>query len=299
MALGIVQQLKDLAAVPENRHYIVNEHGCLPGLVTFVAHEEEEVRRTALEALEMLAAEPRNVKAMKEEPGMAKALEQIAESEHAGEKEKAHVILSSIKNFEEDGLELAVSTTTLASAENEEKENSSGGVDYEETVITTTTTTTKRKVKAKRGANIDADIRPLRARQTRDGTGRVRKVKRKARTYTIYIMGLAIESDREQVERALLARKGIISFLIDLTEQKVVVRAVISGEAVIDTIATSGYEASFDKPEKATAIIDFLEDDGDEEDESMSIVEHGACDQAPQEEGWLGWGSRIGRALWG
>ena len=60
MALSVVQQLRDLAAVPDNRHFIVRDHGCLPGLVSFVSSPEEDVKLVALQALEFLSEEPKN-----------------------------------------------------------------------------------------------------------------------------------------------------------------------------------------------------------------------------------------------
>lgn len=58
-ALGVVRQLRDLAADPQNRRKIVHDQGCLPGLVLLLDHNEEEVVSTALEVREsVLFTEP-------------------------------------------------------------------------------------------------------------------------------------------------------------------------------------------------------------------------------------------------
>jgi len=55
MALAVVTQLRALAAVVENRPFIVRDHGCLPGLVSFLRDDDEQVVFTALETLNFLA----------------------------------------------------------------------------------------------------------------------------------------------------------------------------------------------------------------------------------------------------
>ena len=47
-ALAIVNQLRDLAADPLNRRAIVEDHGCLPGLILFLDHTNPQVVYSAL-----------------------------------------------------------------------------------------------------------------------------------------------------------------------------------------------------------------------------------------------------------
>lgn len=42
-ALSVVCQLRDLASEPQNREAIVQDQGCLPGLVLFLDHQDAEV----------------------------------------------------------------------------------------------------------------------------------------------------------------------------------------------------------------------------------------------------------------
>lgn len=42
-ALAVVTQLRDLASEPQNREAIVQDQGCLPGLVLFLDHKDSNV----------------------------------------------------------------------------------------------------------------------------------------------------------------------------------------------------------------------------------------------------------------
>ncbi|KAG7271090.1 hypothetical protein CRUP_022641 [Coryphaenoides rupestris] len=54
-ALAVVNQLRDLAADPLNRRVIVEDHGCLPGLILFLDHTNPQVVYSALLAVRYLA----------------------------------------------------------------------------------------------------------------------------------------------------------------------------------------------------------------------------------------------------
>lgn len=47
-ALSVVNQLRDLAADPLNRRAIVQDQGCLPGLILFLDHPNPQVVHSAL-----------------------------------------------------------------------------------------------------------------------------------------------------------------------------------------------------------------------------------------------------------
>lgn len=47
-ALAVVNQLRDLAADPMNRRAIVQDQGCLPGLILFLDHPNPQVVYSAL-----------------------------------------------------------------------------------------------------------------------------------------------------------------------------------------------------------------------------------------------------------
>lgn len=48
-ALSVVTQLRDLASEPQNRAVIVQDEGCLPGLVLFLDHQSHDVLLATLQ----------------------------------------------------------------------------------------------------------------------------------------------------------------------------------------------------------------------------------------------------------
>ncbi|XP_057219487.1 armadillo repeat containing 1, like [Triplophysa rosa] len=78
-ALSVVTQLRDLASEPQNREVIVQDQGCLPGLVLFLDHKDPQVLFATLQTLRYLAESPRNINTMKNELGMMVSLETLME----------------------------------------------------------------------------------------------------------------------------------------------------------------------------------------------------------------------------
>ncbi|KAJ8275286.1 hypothetical protein COCON_G00099110 [Conger conger] len=78
-ALSVVTQLRDLASEPQNREAIVQDQGCLPGLVLFLDHQDSQVLYSTLQTLRYLAESPLNIKTMKNELGMMVSLEHLME----------------------------------------------------------------------------------------------------------------------------------------------------------------------------------------------------------------------------
>uniref|UniRef100_A0A3Q3E8Y8 Armadillo repeat-containing protein 1 n=1 Tax=Labrus bergylta TaxID=56723 RepID=A0A3Q3E8Y8_9LABR len=76
-ALSVVSQLRDLASEPQNREVIVQDQGCLPGLVLFLDHQNPEVLLATLQTLRYLAELSRNIATMKNELGMMVSLENL------------------------------------------------------------------------------------------------------------------------------------------------------------------------------------------------------------------------------
>ncbi|XP_028997085.1 armadillo repeat containing 1, like [Betta splendens] len=79
-ALSVVSQLRDLASEPQNREAIVQDQGCLPGLVLFLDHKNPEVLFATLQTLRYLAEFSPNIPNMKNELGMMVSLENLMES---------------------------------------------------------------------------------------------------------------------------------------------------------------------------------------------------------------------------
>uniref|UniRef100_A0A3P9K3L5 Armadillo repeat-containing protein 1 n=1 Tax=Oryzias latipes TaxID=8090 RepID=A0A3P9K3L5_ORYLA len=76
-ALSVVCQLRDLASEPQNREAIVQDQGCLPGLVLFLDHQDAEVLFATLQTLRYLAELTPNITTMKNELGMMVSLENL------------------------------------------------------------------------------------------------------------------------------------------------------------------------------------------------------------------------------
>ncbi|KAG5850233.1 hypothetical protein ANANG_G00080070 [Anguilla anguilla] len=76
-ALAVVNQLRDLAADPLNRRPIVQDQGCLPGLILFLDHPNPQVVYSALLALRYLAECRANREKMKGELGMMLSLQNV------------------------------------------------------------------------------------------------------------------------------------------------------------------------------------------------------------------------------
>ncbi|XP_051517288.1 armadillo repeat-containing protein 1-like [Myxocyprinus asiaticus] len=76
-ALSVVTQLRDLASEPQNREAIVQDQGCLPGLVLFLDHKDSKVLFATLQTLRYLAESPQNINTMKNELGMMVSLESL------------------------------------------------------------------------------------------------------------------------------------------------------------------------------------------------------------------------------
>ncbi|XP_059390815.1 armadillo repeat-containing protein 1-like [Carassius carassius] len=76
-ALAVVNQLRDLAADPLNRQAIVEDQGCLSGLILFFDHPNPQVVYSALLAVRYLAECRSNREKMKGELGMMLSLQNI------------------------------------------------------------------------------------------------------------------------------------------------------------------------------------------------------------------------------
>lgn len=78
-ALAVVNQLRDLAADPMNRRAIVQDQGCLPGLILFLDHPNPQVVYSALLAIRYLAECRANREKLKAELGMMLSLQNVVQ----------------------------------------------------------------------------------------------------------------------------------------------------------------------------------------------------------------------------
>ncbi|KAM8849201.1 uncharacterized protein AB9W97_021014 isoform 1-T1 [Spinachia spinachia] len=75
--LAVVNQLRDLAADPMNCRAIVQDRGCLPGLILFLDNPNPQVVYSALLAIRYLAEYRANQQQLKEELGMLPSLHNV------------------------------------------------------------------------------------------------------------------------------------------------------------------------------------------------------------------------------
>lgn len=95
-AQGVVNQLRELAAVPSNREYIVKDQGCLPGLVLFLDNDDLEVVYTALETISFLSQADSNKTHMKEELGLMVSLRKIIQESSPRQRTLASTIVATL-----------------------------------------------------------------------------------------------------------------------------------------------------------------------------------------------------------
>ncbi|XP_042338843.1 armadillo repeat-containing protein 1-like [Plectropomus leopardus] len=78
-ALAVVNQLRDLAADPMNRRAIVQDQGCLPGLILFLDNPNPQVVYSALLAIRYLSECRANREKLKGELGMMLSLQNVVQ----------------------------------------------------------------------------------------------------------------------------------------------------------------------------------------------------------------------------
>ncbi|KAF7691636.1 armadillo repeat-containing protein 1 [Silurus meridionalis] len=113
-ALAVVNQLRDLAADPLNRRAIVEDQGCLPGLILFLDHHNPQVVYSALLAVRYLAECRANREKLKGVLGMMLSLQNVMQkSTSPGETKllasEIYEILQNSSNAEAEQAEEAAS----------------------------------------------------------------------------------------------------------------------------------------------------------------------------------------------
>lgn len=228
-AKEIVGTLRTLASDPNNRAHIVRDQGCLPGLVIFLTDKDSEVVFTALEVVYFLSLHAGNRPQMASEPGLLKNVKKLMVTGSLKEKKVAIQAYTNLqahaaKEPKPEQNAEATTHTDVPAAENQAEAKSHAKP-------TTALAGHKHPMQAKTGLSMYGDSVRTRA----------------ANTFTLYIGGMNTESARSQIESILLKSKGVISFFFDLCEQKVVIRATMTADDVIERISSGGWKASTNK----------------------------------------------------
>ncbi|XP_049678646.1 armadillo repeat-containing protein 1 isoform X1 [Haliaeetus albicilla] len=222
-ALSVVNQLRDLAADPLNRRAIVQDQGCLPGLILFLDHPNPPVVHSAL-----LISDHINVcwkgllgvihfsflLELGLSPTLNQALRYLAECRANREKMKSELgMMLSLQN-----------------------------------VIQKTTTPGETKLLASEVYDILQSSNMSDMDNVNEMNYRRRKAQfflgstnKRAKTVVLHIDGLDDSSRRNLCEEALLKIKGVISFTFQMAVQRCVVRirSDLKAEALATAIAST------------------------------------------------------------
>ena len=77
----IVKRFLDIASVPENQGFLVQEQSCLIGLMGYLKSPDQEVALMACEAMMLLASNSDNCEALHAQPGLMKVLGKLSKSD--------------------------------------------------------------------------------------------------------------------------------------------------------------------------------------------------------------------------
>ncbi|MGH0150811.1 UNVERIFIED_CONTAM: hypothetical protein FKN15_019059 [Acipenser sinensis] len=305
-ALAIVNQLRDLAADPLNRQAIVQDQGCLPGLILFLDNPNPQVVYSALLAVRYLAECRANRERMRGELGMMQSLENVMKKTTTPGETKLlaseiYEILKSSSNAVTDQAEQASyrrKTQFFLGATNKRAktvvlhidglDDALTGIPRNEPLVRTTTPGETKLLASeiyeilKSACNTEADKAEQASyrRKTQFFLGATNKC---AKTVVLHIDGLDDAARRSLCEDALLKIKGVISFTFQMTVKRCVVRirSDLKAEALGTAIAST-------KIMKAQQIV--KGEDGDEvmisfEDASVEVEQNTDLpDYLPEEE---------------
>jgi len=118
-----------------------------------------------------------------------------------------------------------------------------------------------------------------------------------ARTHTLYVKGLNSEDRKSLLETALLTVRGIVSFLIDIYNQKVTIRSLTSLEEIVRAISSTGMTASLEDKENVLQ-FPYSYPSQFRGYTTWGITPFGTSfpKKTEKDEGWFG---KISKAIWG
>eukprot|EP00029_Vermamoeba_vermiformis_P002261 TRINITY_DN12639_c0_g1_i1.p1 TRINITY_DN12639_c0_g1~~TRINITY_DN12639_c0_g1_i1.p1 ORF type:complete len:291 (+),score=95.22 TRINITY_DN12639_c0_g1_i1:48-920(+) len=285
-AKAIVTKLKTLAADPANRTYIVKDQGCLPGLAVFMDDQDQDVVLLALEVIYFLSLETTNREVMAQQPGLLKGVRKLMATGKLKQKKVAIAAYTNLQAYADKSDEPSAPSTPN----------------------NTTTPTPIAAAPQTPTSTVAGKIRP-------GGiffSDSVRTSISQAQTCTVYVTGLKDERAKKIIGDCLLTVKGVISFIIDTNEQKIVIRTVASPDVICQAVfSNTGMRASIGKEEEE-------EEEDDKENQRPNYLPEATQAGASNGRGWFGlrgaivtmndakkeqkqegngWFSKIGKAL--
>ncbi|XP_048083814.1 armadillo repeat-containing protein 1-like isoform X1 [Alosa alosa] len=205
-ALAVAQQLRELAADPLNRRAIVEDRGCLPGLILLLDNSNPQVVYTALQALRFLAECRSNREKMRTELGMMLSLQNVTHKVGSPGETCVCVCTCRVGSPGETCVLAAEVLERLRAVCEEEEE----------------------------GAEL-----PYSCRRPRFFLGNANK---RAKTLTLHIHGLDDTSRRSVCEEALLKVRGVISFTFQMELKRCIIRirSDLTAETLGAAISSTG-----------------------------------------------------------
>lgn len=96
---SVALQLRKLASDPDNQVYIVNEKGCMKGLMGFLDNRDPEVICISLQALQFLSSHPLNKEPLSKVEGLLPKLVNLKDFDEENIKKQSHAILDNLQEF--------------------------------------------------------------------------------------------------------------------------------------------------------------------------------------------------------
>ncbi|KAM9999770.1 hypothetical protein ACTFIZ_008256 [Dictyostelium cf. discoideum] len=293
-ALSIVQSLHKLAKDVDNREHIVKDQGCLAVLVMLLGSNEDDVEMVllCLETLELLSQNQNNKQPMLKEPGLVSTLKKLQQKDQY--KSIVDKILINIEGSSDKG---TINETTKIDTPDEK-------------TTTTTTTATSYSTAPKKSASTSFSMligeklpikdTPVKSSNTASQVSSNKSIDPALiKTLLLHVKGMNNESTKKQLEECLLKTKGVISFMIDLSQCHATIRTSLSSDEIKLVIRNNvGLSASLiiDGQEEVESTPDYLPEPYNPNNSNSSkrwgwgsIISFGAQEQ--KQEGNWGWNS--------
>ncbi|KAK5575686.1 hypothetical protein RB653_006819 [Dictyostelium firmibasis] len=301
-ALSIVQSLHKLSQDVDNREHIVKDQGCLAVLVMLLGSNEEESEMVllCLETLELLSQNQNNKQPMLKEPGLVSTLKKLQQKDQY--KSVVDKILINIEGSNYD-------RGTINETTKIDPNNIQPPMDEASNNTSTSYSTVPKKSASTSFSMLIGEKLPIKDTPVKTNTinsaSQVNGGKSidpsLIKTLLLHVKGMNNESTKKQLEECLLKTKGVISFMIDLTQCHATVRTSLSSDEIKLVIRNNvGLSASLiiDGQEEVESTPDYLPEPYNPNNSNSSkrwgwgsIISFGAQEQKQKQEGNWGWNS--------
>lgn len=215
---AIAKQLLTLAKDPDNQPFIVQEQGCLAGLVQYTQHDDIEVVLIATRAIQFLSSHPDNKNKMSEFPSLVKNLFSTLPraKEHIKVKEFVYETLDnlSVAYNKEDFKDLQEEDI-----QNENNENVALNANIDPTLH-------HNKIQLKDKENVQKSARKQKSTRLQGDF----------RTLTFFVPGVHDRSLRQRLETLVIQVEGVISITINIDKEHLLIGTRDKSDDIINDI---------------------------------------------------------------